>query len=200
MTIQPQPGRRNAVLRVRAGSGSISIRIDRPHLHGGHDRFRIDKSVSQRTYDTIVEAGSGSIHAELLHGGHGGKTMVSVESGSLDLHVIPVSDDPSTLRTSTRSGTNKVVVSDPLQPSHLANLSASHKSLISGMLDISYPRAWQGRVHALALGSGQVVVKGNDLRFERQGRDVLASRGCDPRAGKLIEVFSEGSGLINFTA
>jgi hypothetical protein len=144
---------------------------------------------------------TGGIHAEVLHGGAGGETVVTTKTGLLHVRVTPIADQPSRIETTTMTGLNKVAVESPMQGSALRNLTALHRTVSSGMLDIDYPREWEGRVHAWCRGTGKVDVHGEGLNFQGGGTDVYAWRGEDAsRNGKIIEVVSEGSGLVKFNA
>jgi hypothetical protein len=144
---------------------------------------------------------TGGIQAEVLHGGAGGETVVTTKTGLLQVRVTPIADQRSRIETTTTTGLNQVAIESPMQGGALKNLTALHRTVSSGMLDIEYPREWEGRVHACCRGTGKVDVHGEGLHFQGGGTDVYAWRGEDAwRNGKIIEVISEGSGLVKFKA
>jgi hypothetical protein len=183
-------------VRIKSKTGAI-------HVHFARSAFSNadEKGSLERVYNTQMETTTGQIHAEVLHGGAGGETVLTANTGMIDLRVTPIGDQASRIETNTATGLNKVAVEAPMQGGALKNLTAIHRSRTTGMLDVNYPREWEGRLHAWCKGTGQVVVKGDGLIFQGGGKDVYAWRGHDAaEIGKTIEVVSDGTGLVNFRA
>ena len=158
-----------------------------------------EKGALERVYKTQIHSLTGQIHADVLHGGAGGETVVGTNTGALQLRVTPIADQVSRIDTNTNVGLSKIAVENPMQGTALKNLTASHKSTSSGMLDVSYPSEWEGRVHAWCEVTGRVNVHGKGLNSQGGGTDVYAWRGKDAlRHGKVVEVVSEGTGMVTF--
>lgn len=183
-------------MRVKSKTGAIHVRFAKPAFSNADE-----KGVFDRVYNTRMDTITGQIHAEALHGGSGGETVLTTKTGLLDLRVTPIGDQASRVETSTMTGLNKVIVEAPMQGSTLKNLTAIHRTRTSGMLDVNYPREWEGRVHAWCKGTGQVDVQGEGLHVQGRGTDVYAWRGEDAaKNGKTIEAVSEGTGMVRFHA
>ncbi len=190
-------------MNIRSKTGAIHIRFTKPVFSGtgGDGKGNNEKSPFDRVYNTRIEATTGQVHGELLHGGLGGETVVTTSTGMLDLRITPLSDHPSRIETSTKTGLSKVTIESPMKASTLRNLTAVHKSVTSGMLDVRYPHEWTGKVHVWCEGTGHVEAKGEGLNFQGGGTDVYAWRGNDAlQNGKTIEVVSEGTGMVFFKA
>jgi len=199
VTIVPHPGNAPAVLRLASTSGSIRIKIDKSYLNAAE--IATHQDALNRTFDTEISSFSGSIGGSILVGG-GGKTMVTVRSGSLDLAIYPVNIDDgsaeSTLSTSTASGSSHIKVHNPVLGGKLTQLVANHQSTGSGSMTIKYPSTWEGGIHALSVGSGSVSARGQGLKFEQYGKkEVVGWRGGENNR-KVIDVKTLGSGSINF--
>lgn len=148
-----------------------------------------------------MDSTTGAIHADVLHGGAGGETVLRTKTGLLDLRVTPIGDQASRIETTTVTGLNRATIEVPMHGTTLKNLTAVHRSKSTGMIDVHYPQEWEGRVHAYCKGSGQVDVQGEGLNRQGGGTDVYAWRGEDAaRNGRIVEVVSEGTGLVRFKA
>jgi hypothetical protein len=201
ITIEPKSGNKTAVVKIKSKTGAINIRFAKTASNSGQSGTKNEQGILERVYSTQVDTLTGQIHAEVLHGGAGGETVLYTKTGLLDLRVTPVGDDASRIETSTMTGLNKVVVESPMQGTTLKNLTALHRTRTSGMLDVDYPREWEGRLHAWCRGSGSVDVQGDGLNFQGGGKDVYAWRGrTAASSGKIIEVVSEGTGMVKFRA
>lgn len=199
VTIEPKSGNKTAVVRIKSKTGGIDVRFAKSAFTKGESGTKNEKGILERVYNTQMESLTGQIHADVLHGGAGGETVLTSKTGMLDLRITPTGDHTSRIETTTMTGLNKVTVEAPLQGSALKNLTAVHRTRSTGMLDVLYPRQWEGRVHAWCGGTGSVDVKGDGLNFQGGGSDVYAWRGDDAaRNGKIIEVVSEGTGLVKF--
>ena len=195
----PHPGNVPAVLRLASASGSIRIKIDKSYLNAAE--IATHQDALNRTFDTQISSLSGSIGGSILVGG-GGKTMVTVRSGSLDLAIYPVNIDngsaESTLSTSTASGSSHIKVHNPVFGGKLTQLVANHQSTGSGSMTIKYPSTWEGGIHVLSVGSGSVSARGQGLEFEQYGKkEIVGWRGSENNR-KVIDVKTLGSGSINF--
>lgn len=140
--------------------------------------------------------------AEILLG-NAGFARVDTAAGLQNLSVLTYGVGPehetSNITTQSNSGPQKVVVST-LEPSYkpVSRLRALHHSFGTSSLDIVYPSAWLGEVHAAASLPGLVTVSGDDLRFTKQyENDITAYRGQDGNL-TLVEVISEGTGSASF--
>jgi hypothetical protein len=189
------------VVRIKSKTGAIHVRFAKSAISKGESESKNEKGAFERTYNTLIESTTGQVHSEILHGGEWGETVVTANTGAIDVRVVPISDHPSRLETSTNTGLSKIAVEAPMHGTTLKNLTAVHKSKVSGMLDVRYPGSWEGKVHVWCEGTGHVDVRGDGLNFQGGGNDVYAYRGKDAlKDGKTIEVVSEGTGLIRFKA
>jgi hypothetical protein len=203
--IEPKPGNKTAVVNIRSKTGAIHVDFAKPARSREGFESEIEtnneKSALDRVYHTHVETTTGMIHGDLLHGGPGGTTVVTANTGMLHLRIMPLSDQPSRLETTSKTGLSKIILEPPLQSHTLKNLTAVHKSVTSGLLDVRYPREWEGKVHAWSEGTGMVDVKGEGLNFQGGGNDVYAWRGEGAlESGKAVQVVSVGSGMVIFKA
>lgn len=190
-----------AIVKINSNTGAVHIRFAKPAAPTSDGQGKNEKGVYERVYKTQISTTTGQIHGEVWHGGHGGETIVSASTGMLDVRVLPISDEISTIETSTQTGMSKVVVESAMHGSTLRRLTAVHKSTVTGMLDVKYPREWVGKVHVWCEGTGQVEVKGDGLNLQGGGTDVYAWRGEDAlEKGKTVEVVSEGTGMVRFQA
>jgi hypothetical protein len=190
------------VVRIKSGTGTIHVRFDKLAISNGRTESKSnEKGVLQRVYNTKIDATTGQIYAELLHGGEGGQTILNTRTGSLDLRATPIGDEPSRIETSAMTGLSRVVVEAPMRGTTLKNLTALHTSRSTGMVDVKYPRVWEGRVHAWCTGPGSVNVRGEGLNIQGGGSNVYAWRGKDASEnGKIVEVVSKGTGMVIFAA
>lgn len=188
-------------MKVSSKTGAVHVRFIKSAFNHAIRENGEEKGASERTYRTHIETLTGQISAELFHGGAGGETVLEAATGMLDLRITPIGDMESRIQTSTRTGLSKVTVDAPMQGTSLKNLTAVHKSRATGMLDIRYPGEWEGRVHAWSQGTGVVDVKGDGLNFQTVGKDVYAWRGDNAsKGGRILDVVSEGTGLVRFRA
>ncbi len=196
VTIEPKAGNKTAVVNIKSKTGAIYVRFAKSaFINAG------EKGVSDRVYKTQMETKTGQINAEIFHGGAGGETVLTTKTGMLDLRIIPIGDQVSRIETNTVTGLNKVTVENPMQGTTLKNLTALHRTRSTGQLDISYPHIWEGRLHAWCRGTGKVDVHAEGLNMQGGGKDVYAWRGEDAaKNGKIIEVLSEGTGMVRFEA
>jgi hypothetical protein len=196
-TIEPKAGNKTAVVRIKSNTGAVHVDFARPPF-GNAD----EEGALERVYNTRIDTITGQIHAQIWHGGEGGQTVLSANTGMIHLRVTPIGDQPSRLETATSTGMSKVIVEAPMRGFTFKQLTATHRSRTSGMLDVTYPREWEGRMHAWCKGTGQVAVHGDGLNIEGGGgKNVYAWRGEGAvENGKTIEVVSDGTGLVKFSA
>ncbi|KAF7510660.1 hypothetical protein GJ744_006272 [Endocarpon pusillum] len=195
-TIEPKAGNKTAVVNIRSTTGAIYVRFAKSVFNNADE-----KGVLERVYRTQMDTKTGQIHVEVFHGGAGGETVLTTKTGMLDVRVIPIGDQASRIETTTVTGLNRVTVEAPMQGTTLKNLTAIHKTMSTGQLDINYPRIWEGRVHAWCRGTGLVDVHGEGLNMQGGGKNVYAWRGEDAvKNGRIIEVVSEGTGTVRFKA
>jgi hypothetical protein len=196
-TIEPKAGNKTAVVRIKSNTGAVHVDFATPPFVNTDE-----KGALERVYNTRIDTITGQIHVQLWHGGEGGETVLTANTGMIHLRVTPIGDQPSRLETTTSTGMSKVIVEAPMRGSTLKNLTAIHRSKTTGMLDVTYPREWEGRIHAWCRGTGQVVVHGDGLNLEgRGGKSVYGWRGEGTvENGKTIEVVSDGTGLVDFSA
>jgi hypothetical protein len=188
-------------VKIKSKTGAVHVRFAKSALSSGEGESKHEKDVSKRTYSTQIDTTTGQIHADILHGGVGGETVLNTKTGMLDLRITPIADEASRIETSATTGLSKVNVETPMHGGTLRNLTALHRSRMTGMLDVSYPREWEGRIHAWCKGVGKVDVSGEGLNFQGGGSDVYAWRGNDAqRNGRIIEIVSEGTGMVRFRA
>lgn len=196
VTIEPKAGNKTAVVNIRSKTGAIYVRFARSAFTNADE-----KGVLDRVYKTQMDTKTGQINAEIFHGGTGGETILITKTGMINLLVTPIGDQASRIETNTKTGLNKVTVNNPMQGTTLKNLTALHRSWSTGQLDIRYPHMWEGRLHAWCKGTGQVDIRAEGLNLQGGGKDVYAWRGEDAaRNGKIIEVVSEGTGMVRFEA
>jgi hypothetical protein len=192
--IDPQPAAHPAVLILSTAIGSITVRLS--------PQYRCQRHKVQRTIYTHIQSLTGNVVAEILLG-HGGYARVDTAAGLQDLSILTYGvgpeDEPSNITTQSNSGAQKVVLTT-LEPSYktVSNVRGLHHSFGTSSLDVVYPSAWVGKVHAAASLPGLVSVSGDDLKFTRQyENDISAFRGGS-RNLTLIEVISEGTGSASF--
>lgn len=192
--IDPQPGDQPAILLLSSDTGSITLRLSSEYLHRHHRAARAIRSE--------IRSLTGTVNAEILLG-HGGYALVDTTTGSQVLSVMASGigrhDEISNLMTYSKTGAQTVVVTS-LDPAYepLTNLRAEHHSFATGPLDIIYPAAWLGKVHAAAGLFGHINVQGDDLEYVKQGKsEIIAYRG--PVKGRQnVEVISDGTGSVKF--
>ncbi len=201
VTIEPKSGNRTAVVKINSKTGAIHVRFAKCALSNGEKESKNEKGVFERVYNTRIHTMTGKIHANLLHGGTGGEMVISTQTGMLDLRITPIGDHASKVETRAMTGLSKITVEAPMQATTLKNLTAVHRSTSTGTLDVTYPREWEGRVHAWCSGTGSVDVRGEGLNLQGGGKNIYAWRGEDAsKNGKVIEVVSEHTGSVRFKA
>jgi hypothetical protein len=202
VTIEPKSGNKTGVVRISSKTGAIHASFAKSTFsNNGAIGANDEKSISERAYSTTIEAITGQIHADVVHAGPGSETVLKSNTGMLNLEVTPLADNVARIDTSTRTGLSNIKVHAPVNGGALRNLTAVHKSRGSGMLNVKYPSEWEGRLHAWCEGTGRVDVRGDGLNFQGGGTDVYAWRGKDAaEKGKIIDVVSEGTGMVSFKA
>lgn len=199
-TIEPKPGNKTAVVRIRSKTGAIHVRFAKSAFNHCGNEAKGECGV-ERVYKTQIHSVTGQVRADVWHGGAGGETVASTTTGALHLRIVPIADQVSRISTSTVTGLSKISLDNPMQGKALKNLTALHKSTSTGMLDVRYPSEWEGRLHAWCEGTGSVNVHGEGLNLQGGQRDVYAWRGRDASShGKVVEVVSEGTGMVSFKA
>ena len=211
--ISPQPGNKTAVLRIKSQSGDLYVHFLRRAFDSCGQRLEGEehiKSPAERTYDTSIETTTNHIMGEIMQGGGldgGGRTSISATTGMVDIRVFPVSDAmPSSLNTSTTTGIHMIDVKPPLcgdQPT-LANLSATHRSKSSGILDLTYPLEWEGWAHVRGEKAPlflRLAGEGRDtFLIHRAGRASYIARTRDSNKLKGVDIIAEGTGRAMFRA
>lgn len=192
--IDPQPADHPAVLILSTAIGSITVRLS--------PTYRCQRRKVQRTIYTHIQSLTGNVVAEILLG-NAGFARVDTAAGLQNLSVLTYGVGPehetSNITTQSNSGPQKVVVSTLESSSKaVSRLRALHHSYGTSSLDIVYPSAWVGQVHAAASLPGLVSVRGDNLRFTKQcENDITAYRGEDGNL-TLVKVISEGTGSASF--
>jgi hypothetical protein len=182
-------------MKIRTESGSVRISMGR-----GIVPWLPSSDETNRTFETSISTGSGSVGGSVV-AGNGGLTTVETSSGSIKLTVHVLDLGPkgkvSRLETITGSGSQGLTVAS--SSSHdLRSLEALHLSRQSGSVRVDYPRRWLGKLHMQSMGSGSMKASGSGLQFEQDGnREKFAWRGD----GDLneIEIIGQGSGSGSFT-
>jgi hypothetical protein len=189
--LDPQPGDGPAVLRLRSQSGSVTVKLSDDYMK------RLGKqNISPRPWHTTIITTSGSVRIKIPITG-GSTTSIDTNSASIGAVLYATNIGPgdaiSTLSTSSDSGSQNIEVQSTLGTAVVSNLAARHHSRGSASMKISYPQAWQGRLHASVGGSASVKVQGQGLQFSQHGdRETFAWRG----EGQPMEVRCDGSGSI----
>lgn len=196
--IEPEEGDGPAVLILSSDFGSITVRISADYFK------RRDRVL--RAVHTEIRSLTGSVTAEILLG-HGGYTLVDTTTGVQTLSVMTYGvgryDEQSNLTTLSKTGTQYIVLTSLEKPDvPIWNLRAEHHALGTASLDVTYPSAWLGEIHAVASPFGHVSVSGGGLKYTRRDRDsIIAYRGPSQVAREdlnLVEVVSEGTGSASF--
>lgn len=150
------------------------------------------KNIPARDYRTTIDTKMGSIDGSFIHGS---STVIQSVEGSVNAELLPynVTDRPSTIKTSTDSGQMKIKILSPYPETEkaLAQLTSTHQS-ISGMIDLTYPQEWSGRVEGSAV-SGKIHLQGRDLELVHKSVDV-------PGGSTLVAKKGEGSSAMQFNS
>jgi len=192
--IDPQPGDQPAQLLLSSSTGSITLRLSPDYLHRRHR--------AARAINTEIRSRTGTVTADILLG-HGSYALVDTFTGSQNLSVmasgVSRQDEPSDLKTYSKTGAQKVTVT-PLDHASgaMTNLRAEHHSFATAPLDIIYPAVWLGKIHAVTSFVGRIAVEGHDLEYVKQGNtEIVAYRGPVGHR-QTVEVISDGSGSASF--
>jgi hypothetical protein len=199
VTIEVQPGEKPAVLRLSSTAGSVHVK-----MASGGGLFRkpyVSDAARSRVVRTEISTHAGSVSGDVIHG-NGGSTTLSTQAGSVSVTVytVGVSDqDPaSSMSVSTVHGSQNIKVIAPLTSTEAVRaIEASYQVRGSGSMNIKYPNAWEGTVHAKAHGTGSINAWGRGLEVHKEGRNELYGyRGM--KEGRRIEMLEQGAGSISF--
>ncbi|KAK6497925.1 hypothetical protein TWF481_012319 [Arthrobotrys musiformis] len=179
--VAPGEGEGYASTDIKTVSGDVAIKFDEPKV--------------QRSYRTTLHSYSGKISGRLLLGkGLSAKS----KTGDIDLHIIGTGWKEPYLKTDNDSGRTKITVEE----STLGGMLSSHTSS-SGDIDLFYPSAWEGELHAKT-GAGDIRVHGDGVQITQdseglvRGQEVWAEKG-DPAKGRLMARSGTGDILISIT-
>ena len=194
INVEPQPGDKPAVMKIRTTSGSVRISMGKGILP-----WLPSSDETNRTFETTINTQSGSVSGSIV-AGNGGLSTIETESGSIKLtvHVLDLGpkSQVSRIQTTTGSGSQTLTVVSS-SADDLRNLEALHLVKSSGSMRVDYPRRWQGKLHMQSLGSGSMKASGSGLQFHQDGnREKYGWRG----EGDLneVEIVLQGSGSGSF--
>ena len=200
VTVEVQPGKKPAVLRLGTQSGSVNVRM----TSGGgifQKRF-ISEAAKKRVLQTEISTQSGSASGDIVHG-NGGSTAISTGSGSITLNIYTVGvselDAASNLSTISNHGSQHIRVYPGVTNTEaIRAIEASHKVRGSGSMSIDYPTEWEGTVHVTGHGSGSIGASGRGLTVRKESsHELYGYKGS--KEGRKIEISELGSGSVRFS-
>lgn len=128
------------------------------------------RKIPARDYQTRINTTVGSIDGTFIHGSRTGLASVA---GSITADIVPYAASgapPSLLSTSTIDGQTTMRIRAPYlapgAPPAMAGLMSTHSS-VSGILDLTYPQEWEGRLEGSSM-EGNIHLQGRDLELMRQ--------------------------------
>ncbi|CAI6333573.1 unnamed protein product [Periconia digitata] len=211
------------LIKIDTKSGSVNVNIEPKDAVEGSSpsavfsasslsgTIRADfmrKRIPARDYQVNISATVGSVEGTFIHGS---TTTLRTIEGQINADLLPYNpngaDESSTLTTSTTDGQTMIKLrapykSSPESATSMTKLVSNHKS-ISGVMDLTYPQAWQGRLEGQSF-NGTVHLQGEDLELTKQeelegfnrveakkgeGASTLVfgtvSGGCEVKVGNL---------------
>jgi DUF4097 and DUF4098 domain-containing protein YvlB len=142
---------KQALFSANSQSGSMRIDFKRKHI-------------PERDYQLFLNTTVGSIDGAFIHGS---KSEINSVAGSVNADILPFKSGnfASLLETSTHSGQMRIKVRSPYKARGvpMTGLTSTHKS-VSGGVDLSYPREWQGHINGTSL-SGSLHMQGQGLEL-----------------------------------
>lgn len=191
------PPARVILTTIETGSGSVNGHL----LVTATSRLAITTQSGSINLRLVTADSSSPSTSESYHP----FSKLEAEDSRLTANANAARDLTSTIATTSSSGSQNINItkgiSDTSSGALISAVQARHHSLGSASVHCSYPREWEGLVHASVGGSGTVNVHGNGLQLDRRGnKEVWAWRGPDlPDVEKAIVVRCDGSSTVNFS-
>lgn len=175
------------LINIETKSGSVNVNIEPKKAVEGSSpsavftasslsgTIRADflrKHIPARDYKVNVTATVGSVEGTFIHGS---STTLHTVEGQISADLLPYNpngaDETSTLTTRTTEGQTMIKLRAPYKANHasstaMTKLVSNHKS-VSGVMDLTYPQEWQGRLEGQSF-NGTVHLEGADLELTKQ--------------------------------